>query len=325
MEIKRTKLIFILMGLILISLPFILSCTKADERDENIIIIEDQSSIDELKQVDEEPIISVYWEVTQYSDLTGNQGMFYSIRNMADGSLVLIDGGNPQNADLVRQVIEDNGGYVDAWFLTHYHIDHIGAFNALWDEEKESIGSIYVTPIDYDIYESVAQYYDYPEVYAEFLEFTKDSSLVTALNRGDELEVAGLKVKVYNAFDEKVQELSTDWCNDCSLVLKFSGLEDSFLFLADLSRKGVPLADYILETYGVENVRADYVQAGHHGNWGLPISFYEQLAPKEIHFCAPEWLIVGEEYDAKDLKAWCIENAIAVHDFTDTPNTVILK
>ena len=50
--------------------------------------------------------------ITQFQDTTGSQGMFYTIEN--DGKLIVIDGGNPGNAEFVSQVIEQFGGHVDA-------------------------------------------------------------------------------------------------------------------------------------------------------------------------------------------------------------------
>lgn len=265
------------------------------------------------------------WEVIQYADASGNQGMFYSLRNLRDGTVILVDSGNPENADTVRQAVRDLGGHVDAWFLTHYHPDHIGAFNLVWDELKEEIGQIYVTPVDYETYLSAAHEWDQPAVFAAFLEHMQGVNCVDFLYRGNELEIGGLQVRILNAFDSHVKELSTDWCNDCSLVIRIQAEKESILFLGDLSRAGVPLAEYILEEFGAENVRADYVQGGHHGNWGLPVSWYGKIMPKVFLFNAPEWLMTGEAYDAKDTEAWCKEHGIETHDYREGNVRFVLR
>lgn len=53
------------------------------------------------------------WTVTQYSDRSGSQAMFYTLTS-AEGQLIVIDGGWEYNADYVRQVIMENGGVVHA-------------------------------------------------------------------------------------------------------------------------------------------------------------------------------------------------------------------
>lgn len=271
----------------------------------------------------EEAVPYTGWELTQYPDASGNVGLFYSLYNPADGTLVLVDSGNPENADTVRQVIDSHGGHVTAWFLTHYHGDHIGAFNAVYEQYKDQIDVIYVNPLDWDTFEPIYHDWDTPEAFSGFLEMTKDAKNVVTLYAGNELGIDGLKIKVFSSFDEHVRELSTDWPNDSSIVFKVSAQEESVLFMGDLSRAAKPLGQYIIDTYGADEVHADYIQAGHHGNWGQPISFYEQLKPRVIFQDCPEW-VFGDTYDAKDLKAWCEENGIETFDYRDTPVTVIL-
>lgn len=265
------------------------------------------------------------WQLTQHPDDSGIQGMFYSLVNPLEKKLILVDGGNPANAERVSRVIEEHGGHVHAWFLTHYHIDHVGAFNELYEKYKDRIDRIYVNPLDWETFESVYHEWDSPESFERYLQLTKDAENIQILYAGDTLSIGNLKIQVFSSFDEHVRELSRDWVNDSSLVFKVSGEKDSVLFMGDLSRAGVPLGQYILDTWGVENVRADYVQAGHHGNWGQPISFYEQLSPKVIFQDGPESLMTGEQYDAKDLKAWCAANGITTYDFTQAPVTLPLK
>lgn len=265
------------------------------------------------------------WVLTQYPDASGNQGMCYSLVNQKDHTLILVDGGWPQNAGTVKQIIDSNGGRVKAWFLTHYHVDHLGAFNALWPEYRDRIETVYVNPLDWETFEPIAHEWDSAEYFAEFLELTKDAENVVTLYRDDVLSVDGIDVRVYNAFDDHVRELSVDWPNDGSLVMKFTFSEDTILFMGDLSRGGVPLGQYLLDTYGAEALHAKYVQAGHHGNWGQPIAFYEAIQPEVLFSDGPEWLMTGEDYDAKDLQAWCHENGIATYDYRQAPSSFVLK
>ena len=104
--------------------------------------------------------------MTQYPDQYGVQGMFYSLYHPKDKTLILVDGGNPPNAEQVKQVIDNHGGHVHAWFLTHYHGDHIGAFNELYEEYKDRIDTIYVNPLDWETFEPVYHEWDTPEAFS---------------------------------------------------------------------------------------------------------------------------------------------------------------
>ena len=127
-------------------------------------------------------------------------------------------------------------------------------------------------------------------------------------------------MKVYNAFDNEVASQTEDYANNSSLVFKLTGEENSMLFLADLSAPA--LGEYLLERYGAGELHAGFVQAAHHGNWGQPSSFYEALQPEVMYFDAPDWLLIEDDYTAKELAAWCDENGIKEYDFRTAPNTV---
>ena len=260
------------------------------------------------------------WSLTQYADLSGNQAMCYSL--VKGDNLILIDGGWPENTSRVKEIIDSNGGHVAAWFLTHYHNDHASAFNALWQEYKDEIDVVYCTPLIWKEFEPTAQAWDSPETFSTFLSITEGDEKVIRLNRGDRLEVAGLEVTVFNAYDDLVRKYD-DIANNCSLILKFSASEQSVLFLGDVWRKDLGME--ILEMYGAETMQADYIQAGHHGNNTQSFEFYKALNPSVIFLDGPEWLMTGENYDAKDLLVWCKENGIKTYDYRTAPTELMLK
>ena len=83
------------------------------------------------------------WTLTQHADTSGLQCMFYTLHNEEDGYLIVVDGGNPENEAHVRDVIRENGGVVNAWFVTHFHGDHASVFNAVYADPGDiSIESV---------------------------------------------------------------------------------------------------------------------------------------------------------------------------------------
>lgn len=264
------------------------------------------------------------WTITEFGDDDGRQSEFYTIKNNDDGTLIVIDGGWDANTEQVRSIINLFGGKVDYWFITHYDADHVSAFNNIYaDPQGITIGTIYATPLDYDLYCSYAanRWWDTPEVYKLFLDQTAGDNRVVYLERDDCFDIAGLNICVFNAYDQLIADMGNpDVANYASLVFKISGEEDSFLVCADVYG---PLWTELVSMYG-EKLEADYVQLGHHGNMNF------QNAPEEwaivdadtAFFDGPAWLTQSDNYSVKGLMEWCIENDIETYDFGSAPNSV---
>jgi glyoxylase-like metal-dependent hydrolase (beta-lactamase superfamily II) len=134
------------------------------------------------------------WTLTQHADTSGLQCMFYTLHNEEDGYLIVIDGGNPENEAHVRDVIRENGGVVNAWFVTHFHGDHASVFNAVYAAPGDiSIENVYTTNLDRDIFYSVAHEWDTPETFDKFCELAENAPDIKRLHADDELDLDGLR------------------------------------------------------------------------------------------------------------------------------------
>ncbi len=262
------------------------------------------------------------WELQNYVDASGNQGMFYTMYNKGDGTLIVIDGGWAENEQQVRDVIYSYGNHVTAWFITHYHNDHVDAFNSIFaDPQGMVIDRVYDSPIDYEYYLSVAQWWDFPDSFTRYLELTEDAGNVTHLYKDEELEIDGLNIYVFNSYFEDLIGYG-DVPNNASLVFKVTGQEDSILFCADAHTD--LLGDALIAEYG-DRLQAKYVQTGHHGNNSFPDYFYDTVQPEIAIFDGPEWLMTGENYTAKDLAAYFEANDVEVFSYMTAPNIFEFK
>lgn len=258
------------------------------------------------------------WIVSSYEDSTTAQGMCYVLRNIKTGKLIVIDGGNSDNDELLRGVIKEAGGVVDAWFVTHYHSDHVGAFNRIYSNpDGIEIKAVYATPLDREYFLSKAFTWDNVEYFDRFLTITENAANLTYLKQNDTLEFDGLKIKVLSAYDENTKNSgSDDIANNAALVLKIEGPKKSMLLMSDCHSKA--MGEKLIKDYGNE-LDVDYLQPAHHGNNSTPEStgFYEMVSPSIAIFDAPEWLMTGEKYTAATLKNYLNQNGCEVYDYRD--------
>ena len=260
------------------------------------------------------------WVITQHGRNDINLS-FYTIYNQ-DKGLIVVDGGWHEDAAMVREVIDDLGGSVDAWILTHPHQDHIGAFNLMYNElEGISIDRIFT--VDMATPEQCLEVasWDSVDIYNEFLNLNIQN--LTYVYPDDEFEICGLKFEILSAYDENVKNLSRDYLNDGSMMFKVTNNEQSMLFCADV---GISLSDTLVNKYG-EELKADYIQMAHHGYGGLSDEFYSLVDPEIAFFDAPDWLMYDEtgKYDNPQNEAFMKSLGSEIYSFNSVPNYVILK
>lgn len=260
------------------------------------------------------------WTITQYGPRDINSS-FYTIYNPKQG-LIVVDGGWTEDADYVREVIASLGNKVDAWILTHPHQDHIGAFNAIYPNlQTIEIGDIYTVDMAAPKVCKKRASWDSIDTYNDFLSL--DVADLQYVHSGDALNICGLEFDIFSAYDDYVAELSKDYLNDGSMMLKVKGPTQSFLFCADV---GYAVSDYLLEKWGDE-LKSDYLQMGHHGYGGLEDSFYEKVQPQTSFFDAPDWLMYDEtgKYDNPENAALMESIGSEIKSFNSAPNTIILN
>ena len=261
------------------------------------------------------------WILMNYADESGDQGLCYFMYNQKDGSLIVVDGGHAEDESLLRYVINQYGGHVDAWILTHYHKDHIDGFNTIYEDPQGiTIDNIYVTPLDSELFYSVAQEWDDVDSYDKFMELTKGADNVNYIHRDDILEFSdNLKLTFFNACDDVVIDSAEDIPNDASLVFKMETENRSILICGDCHTKY--MGDYLVETYG-DKLHADILQCGHHGNNSIPFDtgFYEAVDPQIAIFDTPEWIMTSANYTAGALAGQLKEMGVEIRYYNSSPN-----
>ncbi|MBP3336933.1 MAG: MBL fold metallo-hydrolase [Clostridia bacterium] len=163
---------------------------------------------------------------------------------LPDGKTMLIDAGNPENADEITEYINSLGyEKLDYVVATHPHADHIGGMAEVLKEfgaekifmpKKESTTNVFENMID---------------VIAE-----KEIPIYSAKKGVVICETDEYKINILSPEDKNYDNL-----NNYSAVVKITYGESEYLFMGDAEKKiETPLKKL--------NIQADVLKLGHHGS-----------------------------------------------------------
>ena len=209
----------------------------------------------------------------------GSMGYFITTAN---GKNIMIDGGNPQDAPDVLNVLHRNGCVIDAWFLSHPHDDHICSLTEILKNNPEiKVKSLYYNFPDVSwIAEKEIAAVSYVNEFLDTVE-SLDINVVT-IHGGDEYTFDGVTFKVIN----DLQLFDYNSINEANMVIKMVTSGKDILFLGDT---GWLLSPYLLEHHRDE-LKAEVVQMAHHGQNGATFELYQAVAPEICLWPTPEWV-----------------------------------
>lgn len=162
---------------------------------------------------------------------------------LTDGRTMLIDAGT---ADYGQNIIEyiKGMGYtkIDYLVATHPHADHIGGMTDV--VESFDIGAIYMPDVDTTT-----------KTYENLLEaiYNKSLKIKTAKSGGYIIDEPDLTAKILAPVTIYENDL-----NNCSIVIKLSYDDTSFLFTGDAEKKELEQI--------TGDISADVLKVGHHGS-----------------------------------------------------------
>lgn len=206
----------------------------------------------------------------------------------AEGGVIVIDGGYRSDAEKLlshlRAVTGCDVPHIDAWFLSHVHLDHIEAFMELYEKH-------------YSEFSCDAVYYNFPSVQfteryekgeahtnAEFTALLpKFASVARVVSESDSYEIKGARFDILYTPDPAFKGNAI---NNSSVVFKMTLGGKTCMFLGDL---GIEAGNRLLAEHRAE-LKSDLVQMAHHGQNGVTYEVYEAIAPEGCFWCTPRWL-----------------------------------
>lgn len=205
---------------------------------------------------------------------TANQGMSYVIE-LPSGELVVIDGGFKGDGDYLHDFIISYGGVVHSWFITHPHVDHVGAF--LYNMTKPeynglTVKNVYYAPFTSEYFakeetgkdiQKLNEYLLFDEFEAFRISKEAEDIAFIPLNTGDTLKIEDIGIECMHGFDEKIYHVNSN-----SLVLHMDIKGYKVMFTGDITDGSlIQMLERYPKNSSLWNVNA--LQIPHHGFGGL--------------------------------------------------------
>ena len=224
-------------------------------------------------------------------------GMSYVI-GCADGSLIAVDGGMPYGdakilLDFLKKLTGSDKPVLDAWFFTHNHLDHTGAFFEMAEKyaDQLTVRKLVVDFLSEEFY-AAAQ----PACVPELRRFIEDQKRFPGLevvtpSAGDVYSYGDTKIEIlYTASDLPVIDGGRgNTVNDTSLVFRVHAAGQTVLFLGDVQKAG---DDVMIARYG-KALKSDVCQIAHHGCGASTSEFYSYVDPSVLL-----WPVGADRFDA---------------------------
>lgn len=202
------------------------------------------------------------------------------------GNLIVVDGGWESDGEYLAGRIQEYGGRVSAWLLTHPHSDHVGALLHILQNKKDEIqiDHIYYSFAGPSWYQTSAP--EDPGMAGSLLdEFKKLPEGVAdgSIRGGTRIQADNITIDVLN----DRYEMKEDPVNNSTVVYRVNVNGKRILFLGDMGEAG---GRKLLEEKGAKELKADIVQMAHHGQNGVGKEVYQAIAPDICLWPTPEWL-----------------------------------
>ena len=156
-------------------------------------------------------------ELTQLSDHSTRQMMGYILKTK-NNKIIVIDGGTIDDTENLVEQINKHGGKVDAWFLTHLHDDHLGAFYNIANDKQIQIEKIYCSFNEYSWYEENEP--SRAEFSKQILEILKQDNIkdkVEEVSLNQDINIDDVKIEILGI---KNPEITENAGNEQSMVVK---------------------------------------------------------------------------------------------------------
>ena len=227
-----------------------------------------------------------------------SQGNSYVFRTNA-GKIIVMDGGVGPEVGYLRGFLGALGNEVEAWFISHPHGDHIGAFNEILKKpEGVKIKAVYHSEFSPEFYNKVEP--GSRDLTAECYENLRKSDIVVTdvTEPGLSVVIDGVSFKILDVKDESVT--NNAYNNSCMVIRVDDGIR-SAVFLGDA---GLEQGERLLKGAFRNELDCDYLQLAHHGQNGVSLDFYRTIKFDACLWPTPKWLFDNDAGQGYNTHNW---------------------
>lgn len=170
-------------------------------------------------------------KINTIKDINTKESIGYMLKT-SENNIVMIDGGNSLDKDMVKDYINANGGKVEYWFITNFKADNIGALNEILTENSIEVNNIIISLNSDDWYE-VNSGEDYVLITSFLENLRKEEIMPKVCNAAlrQEFKIDNLNIKVLKVAGVNATENIIDSQTMC---LKVDNMFKSVMFLSSL-------------------------------------------------------------------------------------------
>lgn len=225
--------------------------------------------------------------------------MLSAILETKDGSLIVIDGGTPEDADYLLAAIKAKGGHVSAWLITHPHSDHVGALTVILERGDDIvIDKVYSHLASIEWYQANESYRaDMVARLAAAMARLPQENLHKNATRGDVITVDDVIIRPLNS----PYLFENNAINNSSVAYSIEVNGKYIVFLGDM---GEEAGNQLLAEYAGQTIPCDILQMAHHGQYGVSQFVYQALRPKICLWPTPGWLWDNDNGGGYDSGPW---------------------
>lgn len=206
--------------------------------------------------------------------LTDSNGMC-QIFILEDGSYLILDGGYTWDSERLYNFLLDNNRRTDgkvvihAWYFTHGHADHYGAFQQFSADHCKDV------TLEYVISSSTPEG-DWLNLTLPTLMSGYGGAKLVRPHTGEVYQMPGLSMEIFYTCEDLYQYNESVGCgNDSSTVCKITVGGQTILYVGDAETNACKKMNAM---YGT-NLHADFFQVNHHGYSGGISAFFDNVKP----------------------------------------------